>query len=231
MADDLRTMSLHEITEAAGEQGLRDRFEIEVRELPSSGRPRIRAALTWAAALHRDDRRSREPYLNHLLRVSIRIMHHYRVSDPDVICAAVLHDAVEDHAADIAGVDDAAAALAVVAARFGPRVASLVGAVTNPTYDLDRDVHEQYREHVLSSLAADPWARVIKLSDFTDNAVGIQWAAPAKAKQVAPKYYPLVDDLRELLMRPDTPLTEAVKQDIERHLTSGAQRLGDLIDD
>ena len=33
---------------------------------------------------------------------TIRILVHYRVADPDVACAALLHDAVEDHAADIA---------------------------------------------------------------------------------------------------------------------------------
>jgi hypothetical protein len=33
----------------------------------------------------------------HLLRVTIRILSHYRVADPDVACAALLHDAVEDH--------------------------------------------------------------------------------------------------------------------------------------
>ena len=49
-----------------------------------------------ACRLHAADRRRREPYANHLLRVTI--LSHYRVSDPDMACAPVLHDAVEDHA-------------------------------------------------------------------------------------------------------------------------------------
>lgn len=43
------------------------------------------------------DRRQREPYLNHLLRVAIRVISHYGVRDAEVVCAALLHDAVEDH--------------------------------------------------------------------------------------------------------------------------------------
>ena len=33
--------------------------------------------------------------------MAIRIVSHYRVTDPVVACAALLHDAVEDHAAGI----------------------------------------------------------------------------------------------------------------------------------
>jgi (p)ppGpp synthase/HD superfamily hydrolase len=64
--------------------------------------------------------------------VTIRILSHYRARDPDVACAALLHDAVEDHADGIA--PGRQAALAVLAGRFGARTAALVGAVTNPVW-------------------------------------------------------------------------------------------------
>src|SRR6516165_1643667 len=173
----LATMPLHAITSTYGEAGLRDRFAVEIASWPEADRRRMDRALELASRLHADDRRDREPYVNHLLRVAIRIMSHYRVRDADVVCAALLHDAVEDHAADLAagggGVELAGsgagqpAALAVLAAEFGPRVAGLVGAVTNPPYAPDRDEHEQYRDHVADSLRDNPWARVIKASDFT----------------------------------------------------------------
>ena len=67
----------------------------------------------------------------HLLRVTIRILCHYRATDPDVACAGLLHDAVEDHAAGIAP-GGRQAALAVLARRFGTRTAALVAAVTSP---------------------------------------------------------------------------------------------------
>ena len=170
----LATMPLHAITSTYGEPGLRARFAAEIETWPEAGQQRMNRALELAARLHAADRREREPYLNHLLRVAIRIMSHYRVHDPDVVVAALLHDAVEDHPAELAGAaGDQAAALAVLAAEFGPRVAELVAAVTNPEYAPDRDTHEQYREHVADSLRGSPWARVIKASDFTDNGAGV----------------------------------------------------------
>jgi (p)ppGpp synthase/HD superfamily hydrolase len=111
--------------------------------------------------------------VNHLLRGTVRIVSRYLVTDPDVACAALLHDAVEDHAEDITDGGTRQAALAALAGQFGHRIADLVAAVTNPVYAPDRDEHEQYREHVAASLMASPWARVIKVSDFTDNAVGL----------------------------------------------------------
>jgi hypothetical protein len=60
------------------------------------------------------------------LRVTIRILSHYRVTDPDVACAALLHDAVEDHAGDIAPDGSRQGALAVLAGQFGERTAGLV---------------------------------------------------------------------------------------------------------
>ena len=104
------------------------------------------------------------------MRVTIRILSHYQVSDPDAACAALLHDAVEDHAGDIAPGGGRQAALAVLAARFGGRVADLVASVTSPPWDPGRDKHEQYREHVAASMEGSRWARVVKVSDFTDYA-------------------------------------------------------------
>src|SRR5580700_1333956 len=184
------TMPLHAITSTYGEPGLRDRFAAEIASWPEADRERMEAALALAGRLHAADRRDREPYINHLLRVAIRIISYYRVRDADVVCAALLHDAVEDHAAELAG--GVEAALAALAAEFGPRVAELVGAVTNPAYAPDRDAHEQYREHVEQSLRDCPWARVIKASDFTDNGAGLIHTTGPRLHRLAGKYAPLV---------------------------------------
>jgi hypothetical protein len=178
----LAGMPLHAITSVHGEAGLRERLLIEIAEFPAADRGRAADALALASRLHALDRRQRESYASHLLRVTIRILSHYRVADPDVACAALLHDAVEDHAGHIAP-GGRQAALAVLAGRFGDRAAELVAAVTNPGWEPGRDKHEQYREHVLASLRASPWARVIKASDFTDNAVGINPHHRAEAIQ------------------------------------------------
>lgn len=95
-------MPLHAITSVHGEAGLRERLLVEIAEFPVADRARVDDALGLASRLHARDRRQREPYANHLLRVAIRIHSHYRVAEPDVLCAALLHDSVEDHAECIA---------------------------------------------------------------------------------------------------------------------------------
>jgi HD domain len=253
------TMPLHAITSTYGEEGLRERFAAEAALFSEEDRRRLNRALELAARLHAGDRREREPYVNHLLRVAIRIMSHYGVRDTDVICAALLHDAVEDHPAELAasapgdagvaaasalgdaGVADASApgdagadaeqgaALAALAAGFGPRVAGLVAAVTNPRYAPGRDAHEQYREHVANSLRRSPWARVIKASDFTDNGVGLIHSTGSRLSKLAGKYAPLVPILRELIELPDTPLDAAARQHILSQLDRAAERFAAVL--
>ena len=240
----LAMMPLHAITSTYGEAGLRDRFAVEIASWPEADRRRMEQARDLAARLHADDRRDQEPYVNHLLRVAIRVMSHYRVRDADVVCAALLHDAVEDHAADLAACGGGAelagaelagagagqsAALAALAAEFGPRVAALVGAVTNPPYTPDRDQDEQYREHVADSLRDDPWARVIKASDFTDNGVGLIHTTGPRLQRLAGKYAPLVPVLRELVARPDTPLEASVKEHILAQLDRAEDRFAAVL--
>src|SRR5918994_4976045 len=107
---------------------------------------------------------------------------------------------------------------AVLSARFGPRVARLVGAVTNPVYEVGQDRNAHYLEHLRHSLTAKPWARVIKLSDFTDNGVGIIHTTGPLLHRSARKYTPAVPLLQDLLALPDTPLEPAVKDHIRRQL-------------
>jgi (p)ppGpp synthase/HD superfamily hydrolase len=72
------------VTSVYGEQGLRARFAVEVTPGPD-GREKARQALELAARLHAADRRQREPYLNHPLRVALWIECHYGDNDLQVI--------------------------------------------------------------------------------------------------------------------------------------------------
>jgi HD domain len=227
----LATMPLHAITSTYGEAGLRERFALEIAPLPDADRALLERALDLASRLHAADRRDREPYVNHLLRVAIRIMSHYGVRDPDVVAAALLHDAVEDHPLELTGGVDASqqAALEVLAADFGPRVAELVAAVTNPPWAPDRDENEQYREHVADSLQRNPWARVVKASDFTDNGVGLIHTTGPRLRKLAGKYAPLVPILRELITRSDTPLDPAAKEHILAQLDRAEDRFAAVL--
>jgi len=223
------TMPLHAITSTYGEEGLRARFALEVEGWPGPDQRRLNQALALAGRLHAADRREREPYVNHLLRVAIRIMSHYGVRDADVARAALLHDAVEDHAAALAPDGTRPAALAALAEEFGPRMAGLVAAVTNPEYAPDRDPHEQYREHVADSLRRNPWARVIKASDFTDNGVGLIHSSGPRLHRLAAKYAPLVPVLQELIALPDTPLDPSARQRILTQLGQAADRFAAIL--
>jgi hypothetical protein len=218
-------MPLHVVTAMYGERGLRARFAAEIARLPDpAGRERAERALELAGRLHAKDRRQREPYVNHLLRVALRIIRHYGIDDVDVICAALLHDAVEDHPDGLAP-GGRAAAVAALAGEFGPRVAGLVDAVTNPEWEPGKDRHEQYRVHVAESLAANPWARVIKASDFTDNGVGLIHTSGPRTAKLARKYAPLIPVLADLIARPDTPLSPQAKARILGQLVTAQERL------
>src|SRR5437764_2281340 len=124
----LLAMPLHAITAHYGEAGLRERLLLELESFPAAQRGQLVAALDLATRLHAGDRRVLEPYLNHLLRVAIRIIRYYGVRDVDVLSAALLHDAVEDHPAELAGASGGThaeltgAALTELARRFNPRV-------------------------------------------------------------------------------------------------------------
>jgi hypothetical protein len=252
----LATMPLHAITEVYGEDGLRERFAHEISRFPDADRETLEKALNLAAELHAGQRRVREPYLNHLLRVTIRIVHYYGVDDVDVLVAALLHDSAEDQALALAGRPDGPAgpvglsdttasprtgshdegtpptkaALARLGELFGPRVQRLVAAVTNPEYTPDRHEHEQYREHLELELARDPWARVIKISDFTDNGVGVIHTTGPKVSSAARKYRPLVPLFRELIPRPDTPLSASAKAHILDQLDLAEERFAAILD-
>ena len=236
----LLTMPIHIVTSRYGLPGLRATLAAETAGFAPADRDRIARAELIATMLHAEDRRVSEPYANHLLRVAIRIVRRYQVTDTDVICAGLLHDSVEDHAAELAALATDAqraegtvpAALRAIEHAFGPRVAELVGAVTNPAWDPARDKHEQYREHVAHSLERAPWARIVKISDFTDNGVGlIHTEDEAMERRLAGKYAPLVPLMRDFATRPDTPLTAEAKAYIDDQLATAAARFTAILAD
>ncbi|MFI5845979.1 HD domain-containing protein [Catenuloplanes sp. NPDC051500] len=216
----LTAMPLHAVTEVLGADGLTRRLDLELLRLPPADRRIVAAAAVWAATLHRDQRRTREPYINHLLRVTLRILCYYRVEDPEILVAALLHDSVEDQPVTIN----------TISRGYGARVAGLVESVTTPPRPdgVDRIAH--YVDHLSTTVAASPWGRVIKLSDFTDNGVGIIHTPGPKASRVAVKYAPAVPVLRDLLSRIDTPLTSPVKAHIHTQLDLATTRIAAVLE-
>ncbi|WP_305785613.1 HD domain-containing protein [Symbioplanes lichenis] len=229
-ANQLRVMPLHAITEILGTGGLQQRLVLELDRLPAATRTAVTDAAAWAGRLHESQHRVREPYINHPLRVALRILCYYRVHDPDVLTAALLHDTVEDQPWAVAarcgaGPPPREAAFAALTDRYSARVRALVAAVTNPITTPGTDRTQSYLRHLSTAVAAEPWARVIKLSDFTDNAAGLIHTPGPKAQRAAVKYGPAVAVMRDLLHRPDTPLAPAVKAYIDTKLDVAQGRI------
>src|SRR6204780_154079 len=91
--------------------------------LPAATCDAVSEAVEFALRFHGDQQRpTGVPYVEHLLEALEVLVRGAGVSDPDVLCAAILHDVVEDTPCTI---DD-------VRLAFGGRVAELVGWVTKP---------------------------------------------------------------------------------------------------
>lgn len=221
----LAAMPLHEITRQHSARGLEERFQLEIDGLGLSQEDfdEVQFALRLALTLHAEDNRGQHPYSTHLLRVATRIITHFEVKDKDIIIAALLHDAVEDHARALSAFrysqDSTGSArtqelaVEVLSDLFNTRIASIVQAVTNPPFDERGDKNEHYRIHVVESMAANTDARIVKLSDFVDNYVGlIHNEDPIKARRLAGKYGPLSQSMRWYIVQDDTPLNDRVKQ-------------------
>ncbi len=126
----------------------------------------LRAA-TFAAEKHRDQRRKdarASPYINHPLALADLLAAH-GVADVDVLCAALLHDTIED--TDTTP-DELRAA-------FGDRIESIVAEVTDDK-NLPKDVRKQLQiEH---AAGATPGARLVKLADKICNLRDLRIAPP-----------------------------------------------------
>ncbi len=233
-------LPLHEVTRLHGEYGLEERFchEVDSLDLPIEDYQRINEALTLALYAHLPQTRGEHPYSTHILRVSARIIHHFKVKDPDIIIAALLHDIIEDQARRMLGddieladeIEYKSAALAVIDEKFGSEVATLVAKVTNHNFNSNTDKNQQYKKDVTQAMAENPKARIIKLSDFLDNCSGIIYnESPQKAEKLAAKYLPLIPVMKEFALMPDTPLEPEARDYIVERLSRAENRCHELL--
>jgi (p)ppGpp synthase/HD superfamily hydrolase len=118
----------------------------------------IRAA-DFAARWHVHQRRkgeAQEPYINHLLEVALLVAEATGGSDPDLIVAALLHDAVEDQEVSIP----------MIAREFGKEVGLIVSELTD---DKTLPKADRKRSQVESAPNKSRAAKLIKLADKTSN--------------------------------------------------------------
>jgi len=126
-------------------------------------------ALAFAAHKHRDQRRKdREasPYINHPIALADVLVNEGGVSDVEVLCAALLHDTVEDTATTHEELVDA----------FGARVARIVAEVTD---DKTLSKADRKRLQVEHAARLSPEAKLVKLADKICNLRDVAERPPA----------------------------------------------------
>jgi (p)ppGpp synthase/HD superfamily hydrolase len=118
----------------------------------------LRAA-DMAARWHVHQRRkviAQEPYINHLLEVASLVTEATGGTDPNVVIAALLHDAVEDQGVSFE----------TIVREYGKQVADIVMEVTD---DKTLPKNERKRKQVEAAPKKSREAKLIKLADKTSN--------------------------------------------------------------
>ncbi len=125
-------------------------------------------ALDFAARKHRDHRRkdiNASPYINHPIALANVLVNEAGIDDPDVLCAALLHDTIED-------TDTTPEELTEV---FGKVICDIVLEVTDDTA-LPKEVRK--RLQVENAAGASEKARLVKLADKICNVRDISASPP-----------------------------------------------------
>jgi guanosine-3',5'-bis(diphosphate) 3'-pyrophosphohydrolase len=130
-------------------------------------------AVEFAIEWHGDQRRpTGAPYLEHLLEALEVLVCGAGISDKDVLCAAVLHDVLEDTACTPADLGDG----------FGPRVTELVEWVTIPPTGPGEDKAEVKKAYLGRLPDAPHDARLVKLADRVSNVQTLRNLAPERQR-------------------------------------------------
>lgn len=160
-------------------------------------------ALKFATKAHGAQTRkySEEPYIEHPKRVAkiVRTATH----TPEMICAAYLHDVVEDTAVEIEEIRE----------KFGAKVAQLVAELTDEFMKvkyphLNRKARKQ--KEVERQANISPQAKTIKLADVIDNTSDIVRNDPGFAR----KYLHEMEALTRVLVGGDKELLYRARREV-----------------
>ena len=231
--DHVGGLSISETEDSYGSLGLFTKLEHELDVNGLSDNPEVVLAMHLGLALHANDERTNGHYTNHIMRVCLRILANYGINDPSVIAAALLHDTVEDHPKDIVRVlggkiDDSLSdeEKALAALRLSPLSAEtvdIVDLVTCPLLDLEHKQRD-YIAYTEKAVITNPKSRIVKLSDFVDNAVGNHYTVGSKQHKLDKKYLPLYRIHKLGLLMPDSLIIGEVREECLKQLTKGQFR-------
>lgn len=99
---------------------------------------------------------AQEPYINHLLEVASLVTVATGGFDPNLVIAALLHDAIEDQEVPVE----------IIAREFGKQVADIVMEVAD---DKSLPKEERKRKQIEAAPKKSRSAKLIKLADKTSN--------------------------------------------------------------
>ena len=137
--------------------------------LSYSAARKIFAALAFAAHKHRDQRRKdaeASPYINHPIALANLLVSEGGITDHVVLCAAILHDTIEDTETSYVELVEA----------FGREIADVVAEVTD---DKSLPKAERKQLQVLHAAHASLEAKLVKLADKTCNLCDLAQTPPA----------------------------------------------------
>lgn len=162
-------------------------------------------ALRFASEAHAEQKRkyTEEPYIEHPKRVAelVRTVAH----TPEMICAAYLHDVVEDTPVSIEEIEQ----------RFGKEVADLVLELTDE-YMTEKYPHlnrkKRKEKEVARQAEMTEQAKTIKLADVIDNTRDIVM----NDKNFARRYIPEMEALTNVLRQGDPQLFEQAWKEVQR---------------
>ena len=170
--------------------------------------------------------------LNHKLRSGYHALL-FETKDVDVVCAAFLHDFIED------GVEEGRfesddEVRAFLTKNFGERVCRLVQAVSvkNTDHLSEEDAHEYYLDHFVQAIR-DPSVFYVKLADFFDNGTNffnIPKDRNGKREEQARKYLPIYRICIERLGKADITLGEEIKGALIKGLRDAEERAQKIVD-
>ena len=136
-------------------------------------------AVAFAAEKHRNQRRKdadASPYINHPIALANTLANEGGIANDDVLCAAILHDTIEDTETTEQELIDT----------FGTKIASIVMEVTD---DKSLPKTERKLKQIEHAAHISHEAKLVKLADKISNLRDILSAPPASWDQARKQEY------------------------------------------
>jgi GTP diphosphokinase / guanosine-3',5'-bis(diphosphate) 3'-diphosphatase len=168
--------------------------------MDDTGLPLLTRALVFAAHKHRDQRRKdpgASPYINHPIGLADVLVNEGGVTQTEILCAALLHDTVEDTKTSPEELSEL----------FGAVISHIVMEVTDDK-NLPKKVRKRVQIEHAGSLSRE--AKAVKLADKICNLRDVEQAAPPDWSLARRQEY--YDWAKEVVdgLRGEFPLLEAV---------------------